>query len=266
MDLEPSDLWGLWVLLQHYVLVLRLVLPSMSLLDYWDTKRPLAKRRKITEDSQPVAAGEEKDSPDESDCPLIEADTPLPDRRDGYSTLTAIGEEAGNDAEIPSNSQTELESSLPAVQADNRAIEEYELSRAVDDEPGLQQRLRDGTWRKGRSSIYVDAFNLALETVLDEEAHLFDEAEMEVFRQWRELDYEAQYLYVLQSFMYARARLTDQICASLPPQNLGLAPHQSTRILFRYCRYAPGSRRIAPRSQASIVYGWKLHGHRRRPC
>ncbi|OOF94826.1 hypothetical protein ASPCADRAFT_516218 [Aspergillus carbonarius ITEM 5010] len=168
----------------------------MSLLDYWDTKRPLAKRRKITEDSQPVAAGEEKDSPDESDCPLIEADTPLPDRRDGYSTLTAIGEEAGNDAEIPSNSQTELESSLPAVQADNRAIEEYELSRAVDDEPGLQQRLRDGTWRKGRSSIYVDAFNLALETVLDEEAHLFDEAEMEVFRQWRELDYEAQYLYV----------------------------------------------------------------------
>jgi Fanconi-associated nuclease 1 len=43
----------------------------------------------------------------------------------------------------------------------------------------------------------VDAFNLALETVLDEEAHLFDEAEMEVFRKWRELDYESQYLCVV---------------------------------------------------------------------
>ncbi|PWY96329.1 hypothetical protein BO94DRAFT_481053, partial [Aspergillus sclerotioniger CBS 115572] len=168
----------------------------MSLLDYWDTKRPLAKRRKITEDSGPVNAGEEKDSPDELDSPLIETDTPLSDRRDGYHTLDEVGEEAENDAEIPSNSQTELESSLPAVQADNRAIEEYESSRIVDDEPDLQQRLRNGTWRKGRSSIYVDAFNLALETVLDEEAHLFDAAEMEVFRQWRELDYEAQYLYV----------------------------------------------------------------------
>jgi Fanconi-associated nuclease 1 len=47
-----------------------------------------------------------------------------------------------------------------------------------------------------KSSIYVDAFNLALDTVLDEESHLFDEKEMDVFRQWRELDYEAQYLWV----------------------------------------------------------------------
>ncbi|RAK98973.1 fanconi-associated nuclease 1 [Aspergillus ibericus CBS 121593] len=167
----------------------------MSLLDYWDTKRPSAKRRRIIEDSEPVDGGD-KDSPDSSDSPLIEGpDTPLPDRRDYYRPLDDPGLEADNDAEIPSNSQTELESSLPAVQTDNRAIEEYESSRAVD-EPSLEQRLRDGTWRKGRSSIYVDAFNLALETVLDEEAHLFDAAEMEVFKQWRELDYEAQYLYV----------------------------------------------------------------------
>ncbi|PYI06077.1 VRR-NUC domain-containing protein [Aspergillus sclerotiicarbonarius CBS 121057] len=167
----------------------------MSLLDYWDTQRPFAKRRRITEDSEPVNGGE-KDSPDSSDSPLIEAlDTPLSDRRDHLLIPGETGFEAENDAEIPSNSQTELESSLPAVQTDNRAIEEYESSRAVD-EPNLEQRLRDGTWRKGRSSIYVDAFNLALEIVLDEEAHLFDAAEMEVFRQWRELDYEAQYLYV----------------------------------------------------------------------
>lgn len=42
----------------------------------------------------------------------------------------------------------------------------------------------------------MDAFNLALDTVLEDEAHLFDSKEMVVFEQWRTLDYEAQYLYV----------------------------------------------------------------------
>ena len=54
--------------------------------------------------------------------------------------------------------------------------------------------LNHRNWTKGKSSIYVDAFNLALETVLDDERHLFDEKEMEVFNQWRVLHYEAQYL------------------------------------------------------------------------
>ncbi|GKZ20951.1 hypothetical protein AbraIFM66951_011310 [Aspergillus brasiliensis] len=169
----------------------------MSLLDYWDTLRPSAKRRKTTKEETDTA--DEKDTADSSDSPLIKpSDTPRPERLDYNPTPVETGVEgAGDGSEIPSNSQTELESSLPTIQADDRAIEEYEASHAVNEnEPDLQQRLRDGTWRKGRSSIYVDAFNLALETVLDEEAHLFDEAEMEVFRQWRELDYEAQYLYV----------------------------------------------------------------------
>ena len=48
---------------------------------------------------------------------------------------------------------------------------------------------------RGRSSIYVDAFNLALETVLEEESHLFNEPELAVFDNWKALDYEAQYLY-----------------------------------------------------------------------
>ena len=46
----------------------------------------------------------------------------------------------------------------------------------------------------GRSSIYVDAFNLALDTVLEDEAHLFSRAERCVFEQWKVLGYEAQYL------------------------------------------------------------------------
>ncbi|KAL5320546.1 hypothetical protein ACEPPN_011355 [Leptodophora sp. 'Broadleaf-Isolate-01'] len=92
---------------------------------------------------------------------------------------------------------TELESALPPVKTDKEAIDEYEAMRAAEDVPeDLKSRLTQRTWIKGKSSIYVDAFNLALETVLEDEAHLFDEKEMEVFNQWRQLDYEAQYLYV----------------------------------------------------------------------
>ncbi|KAI5786462.1 coiled-coil domain-containing protein MTMR15 [Peziza echinospora] len=46
------------------------------------------------------------------------------------------------------------------------------------------------------SSLYTDAFELALDTVLAEESHLFDEAEAEIFQRFRSLPYEARYLYV----------------------------------------------------------------------
>ncbi|KAF1997452.1 hypothetical protein P154DRAFT_578873 [Amniculicola lignicola CBS 123094] len=97
--------------------------------------------------------------------------------------------------------KTDLESALLSVNADAEAIEEYEVFKASqasqeEQDEGAETRLKDRTWIRGKSSIYVDAFNLALDTVLDEESHLFDEAEMDVFRQWRELCYEAQYLYV----------------------------------------------------------------------
>lgn len=48
-----------------------------------------------------------------------------------------------------------------------------------------------------RSSIYVDAFNLALDTVLQQESHLFSNGELDVFASWHGLDYEAQYLFVM---------------------------------------------------------------------
>jgi Fanconi-associated nuclease 1 len=154
----------------------------MSLLDYWDTHRPATKRRKTTDDAT------SRDAPPELSEQALDADTPI----------AAQTDEVSPDAEPPS-SQTELESSLPEFLTDRQAIEEYENARVSELEessPGLHERLRDGKWRKGKSSIYVDAFNLALETVLDEEAHLFSEAEMEVFNQWRKLSYESQYLYV----------------------------------------------------------------------
>jgi Fanconi-associated nuclease 1 len=91
---------------------------------------------------------------------------------------------------------TELESALPPLKTNKEAIEEYESHRfGVENAPeDLKTRLNSRTWTRGKSSIYVDAFNLALETVLEDEGHLFDEVEMEVFTQWRKLEYEAQYL------------------------------------------------------------------------
>ncbi|KIX98928.1 uncharacterized protein Z520_05389 [Fonsecaea multimorphosa CBS 102226] len=102
---------------------------------------------------------------------------------------------------------TQLEATLPPVTTDEEAIEAYEAYKASEytqhnDQDGRRDaertlsRLESRSWIRGRSSIYVDAFNLALDTVLDEEEHLFNEAELALFGIWRELSYEAQYLYV----------------------------------------------------------------------
>lgn len=90
---------------------------------------------------------------------------------------------------------TELENALPQVDTDKDAIARYESLRLNEDIPDdLKTRLNGRTWTRRRSSIYVDAFDLALGTILEDEGHLFDEKETQVFQQWRNLDYEAQYL------------------------------------------------------------------------
>ncbi|KAE8362407.1 VRR-NUC domain-containing protein [Aspergillus caelatus] len=172
----------------------------MSLLDYWDTLRPSVKRRKTTaDDTDDTTSLSDAVTGRKDGLEIPKTSVVNPDVSDTART-PCLGQEPEGDDDLPfPASQTELESSLPAVDTDSHAIEEYEASHTVSDheeEPGLRERLQDGKWRKGKSSIYVDAFNLALETVLDEEAHLFDEAEMEVFKQWKELSYESQYLYV----------------------------------------------------------------------
>jgi Fanconi-associated nuclease 1 len=91
--------------------------------------------------------------------------------------------------------ETALESASPCMKTDEAAIANYEATRAADGEIlDLHGRLGQRRWVPGKSSIYVDAFNLALETVLEDESHLFDEAEMAVFEKWRSLSYEGQYL------------------------------------------------------------------------
>ncbi|KAG9248855.1 VRR-NUC domain-containing protein [Calycina marina] len=100
--------------------------------------------------------------------------------------------------EQPPARPTDLESASPAVKTDKEAMAEYEAMRAASqaESSGLQGRLEKQSWVRGKSCIYVDAFNLALDTVLQDEGHLFSEKEVEVFKQWRQLEYEAQYLYV----------------------------------------------------------------------
>lgn len=94
-----------------------------------------------------------------------------------------------------SSQQTDLESTLPPIKTDKEAIAGYEARRATEEgELDLRERLGQRNWIRGKSSIYVDAFNLTLETVLEDESHLFNEAEMAVFRHWNKLNYEAQYL------------------------------------------------------------------------
>lgn len=100
--------------------------------------------------------------------------------------------------------QTAIESALPPVQVDKEAIEEYELMRSSQVSVPYEEEKDAGAerkWVRGKSSIYVDAFNLALDTVLADEAHLFDAKEAHVFEQWKKLGYEAQYLCVLPSLM-----------------------------------------------------------------
>lgn len=180
----------------------------MSLLDYWDTTRPSTKRRKFTPEvstPQPKPTREtRKASKSETQTPN-ESPTVNADSKTGSLIQPAPADEGplNDEGAVPPSSQTELESALPSVETNNNAIEEYELSQKVKDgdepELSLHERMRDGNWSKGKSSIYVDAFNLALDTVLDEEAHLFSEAEKEVFQHWRALSYESQYLFVFSS-------------------------------------------------------------------
>lgn len=152
----------------------------MSLLNYWDTERSAKRRRTSGPECGRDSIGSEKASPTPSIAGTVDAHLVEEPETQIFS------------------SQTDLETSLPPIKTDEEAIEEYEGSQYQHDdgpEPGLHVRLRDGIWQKGKSSIYVDAFNLTLETVLDEESHLFNEREMQVFSQWKELSYESQYLY-----------------------------------------------------------------------
>ena len=158
---------------------------------YDDFESPSAKRLKSldsTDSSLSRAASDDEDKYERRSPPRGEIRREIADS------------EADSDDEEPppsASQPTELENALPPIKTDKQAIAEYEATRAAElDEKGLdlQGRLGQRKWIRGKSSIYVDAFNLALETVLEDESHLFDAAEMAVFENWRMLSYEGQYL------------------------------------------------------------------------
>lgn len=124
---------------------------------------------------------------------------PPPTPRKSFKHEIPDSDAEDDDAEVEEEKKehkTDLESALPPVKSGDEAIEEYEAFKASqeDNKAGTEERLDKRAWVRGKSSLYVDAFNLALDTVLNEENHLFNESETEVFRIWRDLSYEAQYL------------------------------------------------------------------------
>ena len=148
---------------------------------------PASKRLKRL-DSNGSSNSLKNGSDDELEAPA----SPIPCRREIADSEAESDEE---DAPLQSARRTDLESALPPVDTDKEAIRAYEATRAAEAaDLSLQGRLGQRKWVQGKSSIYVDAFNLALETVLEDEAHLFDAAEMTVFENWRNLTYEGQYL------------------------------------------------------------------------
>ena len=164
--------------------------PPSTNFDNDDLNTPAAKRMKRHESTDSSLSRVDLED-DTRKCPTrIVRSREVPD--------SEAESEDDNGFEAPSAHKTELESALPSVRTDKEAIADYEASRAAESHAPSDAGGRFGQrkWVPGKSSIYVDAFNLALETVLDDEAHLFDEAEMGVFSNWRILSYEAQYLYV----------------------------------------------------------------------
>ena len=170
--------------------------PPSTRFDEDEFKTPIAKRqkRRISLDSS-IAREEVVEEIDNCEVysPLTKPEIPDSDSDDCESD-----EEAATGHSAVPTSRTDLESVLPLIKTDKEAIADYEASRAAEavEASNLSERLYQRKWVRGKTSIYVDAFNLALQTVLEEESHLFNEAELVVFRQWEELSYEAQYLYV----------------------------------------------------------------------
>ncbi|KAH8155271.1 uncharacterized protein LAJ45_00281 [Morchella importuna] len=92
-----------------------------------------------------------------------------------------IGKKSESESEqedSPSFADNGLYASLPLPNDHDTAIREYTATE------------------KYRKSIYVEAFNLALDTVLKDELHLFSDSEQEIFAKYRSLEYEPQFLYI----------------------------------------------------------------------
>lgn len=87
-------------------------------------------------------------------------------------------------------SENENPTSINTVEVDDL---DGGLNAAPNDIDGIvREYARTGKYKR---SMYVDAFNLALDIVLQDELQLFSDDEQEVFAKYRSLEYEPQFLY-----------------------------------------------------------------------
>jgi Fanconi-associated nuclease 1 len=137
-----------------------------------DRERP-AKKRRLSNDTQSdteIRSAREPEGADSVDSPLVTDLEFLGDNNDGPGSG--------------------LEGAFVDIGPGTEVIESDAESQLKENSDTSKSRR----WIKGQSSIYVDAFNLALDTVLEDESHLFDERERRVFDEWKGLDYQSQYL------------------------------------------------------------------------
>lgn len=166
-------------------------------------ERPPTKKRRTDQIRQKSDAGDDDsstalNSDQKEDLFLADQNRDSPLVRDGKTGSGDAEDGDATETALAVQHHTALEDSLPEVKIDNDVIEEYKKlksSQAENGEVSAETRLQTRKWIRGQSSIYVDAFNLALGTVLQDEAHLFEEKENCVLENWRALSYEAQYLY-----------------------------------------------------------------------
>ncbi|KAK4698162.1 fanconi-associated nuclease 1, partial [Lecanoromycetidae sp. Uapishka_2] len=142
--------------------------PASTNFDEEDFKTPTAKRLKRL-DSTDSSLSRKGESEDEEDCHENGLRYKTPPKASREIPDSEAESDDDDDFQAESVRKTDLESALPPVKTDKEAIAEYEATRAAE------------------------AQDLGL---TEDESHLFDEAEMAVFEQWRDLSYEGQYLYV----------------------------------------------------------------------
>jgi fanconi-associated nuclease 1 len=171
------------------------VLVSMLQSSYTRVRIKHARSTGFYDDDEPNTNAIKRSRSESSRC---NSDDDEPDNRDYGMNNSGEDFAPDNHPQDDSRHVTDVETALPPIRTDQDAIDEYESSQtataAEDAQLNTKDRLETRKWVRGKSSIYVDAFNLALDSVLDEESHLFNETEMAVFKYWSELSYEAQYL------------------------------------------------------------------------
>lgn len=155
---------------------------------------PPKKRVKRSQSTGSPRSPSYNDSLHQEDESHEEPDLPLPPVRD------EIPDSEDDEEPFILGSEVDLETALPLLNTGRAAVAKYETLESAP-QPNTStdsaaDRLEQRKWVRAKSSIYVDAFNLALKTVLEDESHLFDETEKNIFQHWFDLEYETQYLYV----------------------------------------------------------------------